>query len=74
MATTTMNIYTFLTSLQIAHALQIWKKNDIPAKEICEKVIVPNLAVIERKIGQKMVPMYLAYAVEYVFNQTEKRR
>lgn len=57
----------FLTKEQIEKAYQL--KN---AKEICQKVIKPNIKAINKKLGQENEPMYLAYACEYVISQAEK--
>lgn len=66
------SIQDFLTEAQINQAAKIYK--DTPsgrqATEICERVIKPNLAEINRKLGQENDPKYLAYVVEYVFSQT----
>lgn len=35
------------------------------AKEICEKVIRPNIDRINKALGQENDPMYIAYAVKY---------
>lgn len=63
----------FLTDDQIAQALTIWRRSRAPARQIADDVIKPNMAEINRRIGQENDPMYLAYACEYVFNETEKR-
>ena len=68
-----MTLMDFLTGAQICDALALWKASETPAKAICEKVIAPNLEAINRKLGQKNDPMYLAYACEHVFNETRQR-
>lgn len=62
----TITILDFLTPKQIQQALKIYKTNSTPAKEICEKVIRPNMRSINIKLGQENDPMYLAYACEYI--------
>ena len=42
-------------------------------KAICKEVIVPNIETINRKLGQKNDPMYLAYMVEFAISVAEKR-
>jgi hypothetical protein len=73
MATREITIDQFLTPMEILKCVSIWRKSTTPAKEICETVIKPNMARINTKLGQENDAMYLAYAVEYVLNQTEKR-
>jgi len=63
----------FLTGTQIAEALAIWRRSMTPAKEIAEKVMTPNMAAINLKLGQENDPLFLAYMVEAVFNQTVER-
>jgi hypothetical protein len=67
-----VTLYDFLTESQIEEAHKIWEKEKAPAKEICDKVIRPNIAEIDRKLGQANDPMYLAYACEHVFNEAAK--
>jgi hypothetical protein len=50
----------FLTEREIRHAMQL--KN---ARDICEQIIKPAIARINRSLGQENDPMYIAYAVEY---------
>lgn len=50
----------FLTDEQIKECLKLKH-----AGLICEKIIEPNIDVINMKLHQENVPMYLAYAVEY---------
>lgn len=59
----------FLTATQITAASKL-----STAKRICEQVIVPNLAEINRKLGQENDPMYLAYMCEYVLMIVAKGR
>jgi len=54
----------FLTDKQIARAMELRE-----AKKICEEIIRPNLAAINRKLGQENDPMYLAYAAEYIISK-----
>ena len=43
------------------------------AKLIKERIIAPNIDRINKSLGQKNDPMYLAYALEYVFSQASRR-
>ena len=67
----TFTLADFLTSKQINEAKKIYDKLDSPAKEICQKIIQPNIADINKKLGQENDPMYLAYVCEYVFEQAK---
>jgi hypothetical protein len=57
----------FLTDREILRAMELKT-----AKEICEHVIKPSIERINRTLGQKNDPMYLAYAVEYAITQARK--
>jgi hypothetical protein len=59
----------FLTEAQIERCVAIIQNTERPARRICDEVIAPNLAEINRKLGQENNAMYLAYAVEYVLTQ-----
>lgn len=63
----------FLDGQQIDDAISIWRRSETPAKEIADKVIAPNIGKINLKLGQENDPLYLAYMVEAVFNETSKR-
>lgn len=60
----TVMLQDFLTDQQIEKAVQLRT-----AKPICEQIIQPNLEDIEKKLGQKCDPMYLAYMCEFIFEQ-----
>lgn len=57
----------FLTDREIRLAMSIGN-----ARDICEQIIKPSIARIDRDLGQKNDPMYLAYAVEYALSQYRK--
>jgi hypothetical protein len=63
--TRTVTIGEFLTEAQIEKCIELQK-----APAICEQVIKPNLEEIDRKLGQKNDPMYLAFSVEYLINRS----
>lgn len=65
----TVAVTDFLTDEQIVHATRLWREGIMPARRICELIIKPNMAEINRKTGQENDPMFLAYAVEHVLNQ-----
>jgi len=68
-----MTLPDFLTEDQIKEAIEIYK-TAAPgtfATLVAEKIITPNMAEIDRKLGQANDAKYLAYACEYVFNQME---
>lgn len=64
----------FLTEEQIKAAQDLYKKAEPGtfARQCAEQIIKPNMAEINRKLGQENDPRYLAYACEYVFNQMGK--
>ena len=73
MSERTISIDQIFSVQELADALRIWKRNTTPAKEICEKIVKPNMARVNTKLGQENDPTYLAYMVEYVFDRVEKR-
>lgn len=56
-----------LTDREIRQAIKLEH-----ARDICEKIIKPNIERIDRDTGQKNDPMYLAYLVEYAILQSKK--
>ena len=72
----TMTLPEFLTEAQIADALTLFKNHGgIDAKgKIQKQVIEPNMAAINKKLGQENDPSYLAYAVVHVFSQADEQR
>jgi hypothetical protein len=65
----------FLTEDQIEAAITLYEKLKNTgrfANECAKQIIEPNIAEINRKLGQDNDPRYLAYACEYAFNQTTK--
>lgn len=59
-----ITIQDFLTDDEIKLAIKLGK-----AKEIAEQITKPNMERIDRALGQKNDPMYLAYAIEYAISQ-----
>lgn len=58
----------FLTDREIRRAIELQH-----ARPICEEIIKPSIARINRDLGQENDPMYLAYVVEYVVMQHLKK-
>jgi len=70
----TITLPDFLTEDQIRTASLIYdlhKRSGRVAGEIAKRVIEPNLAEINRKLGQENDAHYLAYCCEYVFSKLE---
>ena len=64
----------FLTDAQIAKAVMLYEIDGIDATEqILERVIEPNMAAINAKLGQENDPRYLAYAVVYALSQAARK-
>lgn len=70
-----MSLPDFLTEQQIEAASKLYeqlKDTGRFADECAKQIIEPNIAEINRKIGQENDPRYLSYAVEHVLNQSSK--
>ena len=77
-----ISLQDFLTAEQITRCAQLYKTHlvrtftkqstDPFAKVICNLVIKPNIIAINEKLGQENDPMFLAYAIEYIFNEASK--
>lgn len=61
----------FLTEAQIAQLVALYESGG-RAREICEQIIAPSMAEINRKLGQENDPMYLAYACEFVMSNARR--
>lgn len=62
----------FLTPSQIEQARALYNKfkgTGRFARECAAQIIEPNMATINKKLGQENDAKYLAYACEHVFNQ-----
>lgn len=67
----TVRLPDFLTDKEIALAMQMWRGKWLEdgktyAQRVADKIIKPNMARINKALGQENDPMYLAYMVEYV--------
>ncbi len=74
--TKTVSITDFLTEHQIGQALHIYEHafDQLTAKrEIQDKIIEPNMAAINRCLGQENDAGYMAYMVVYFCQEAFKR-
>lgn len=63
----TVTMQDFLTTDEIKYALELWQSNSRGfASRVHDQIIKPNLARINKALGQENDPMYLAYAMEYI--------
>jgi hypothetical protein len=59
----------FLTDGEITRAMQLYKSDRANFHTVVlEQIIRPNMARINQALGQENDPDYLAYMVEWVFN------
>lgn len=66
----------FLTPEQIEAAVTLWRElrhTGRFASELDQRIITPNMASINEKLGQENNSRFLAYAVEYVLIQSEQQ-
>jgi hypothetical protein len=70
----TINIGDFLSTVQMRQAIALYQQERSGAfvDRLVEQVILPNMAQINRKLGQENDPRYLAYAVQYALLQSER--
>lgn len=69
----TITLPEFLTEAQITKVTLLYEIDGIDATEqILERVIEPNLATINAKLGQENNARYLAYAVVYVLSKAAR--
>ena len=73
-----VRITDFLNEEQWERAVAIWNellKNPRPpsfAQRVCDEITAPNIAEINRMIGQENEPKFLAYFIEYIFIQSSR--
>lgn len=67
----TMKVADFLTDHQIEQCLALAREHGVTKchEPIREEVIRPNLAEINKKLGQKNHPGYLAYMIQHCLVQ-----
>jgi hypothetical protein len=64
----------FLTKQQIKAVVEIWRTdNSNFHRRVLEEIVRPAMPDINRKLGQKNVPQFIAYAIEYVMIRQEGR-
>lgn len=71
-----ITLASFLTEAQIEACLEIAgepEDGESLHKKILRRVIDPNIAEINRKLGQENDPRYLAYAIEAVLGEAARR-
>lgn len=64
----------FLTEQQIALVLHLWDHKTSAAdfrQKVLAQVITPNMAEINRKLGQENDPRYLMYALEHMLSRSK---
>ena len=68
----------FLTEAQIAEAVRLYEihgpASSVTVTKILERVIEPNMAMINAKLGQENNARYLAYAVLHALTQAEEAK
>jgi hypothetical protein len=66
----------FLTPAQIAEAVRLYEihgpTSSMAVTKILERVIEPNMAAINAKLGQENNARYLAYAVLHALTQADE--
>lgn len=62
----------FLTDEQIREMVHIFREGG-RAKDVHDKVILPNMETINRKLGQENNPMFLAYVCEHAYGEYKRR-
>ena len=68
-----MTLPQFLTEAQIAEAARLHEiHGDHAVEQIRTRVIEPNMAAINAKLGQENDPRYLAYAVVHVLTRARE--
>jgi hypothetical protein len=69
----TVTLPQFLTKAQIAQAVRLYETygSTNAVAPIQAHVIEPNMAAINKKLGQENDPRYLAYTVLYVLAQVD---
>jgi hypothetical protein len=69
-----IRIFDVLTNAQAQRAWSIYKAA-MPgtfARTVESEVITPNIKAISMKLGQQMLPRYVAYMIEYFFNEASR--
>lgn len=70
-----VTLMTFLTKDQIDAALALWRRPHMERlfhSDVRREIVEPNIEEINRKLGQKNDPDFIAFAIEYVFMQISR--
>jgi hypothetical protein len=68
-----ITVENFLSTAQLRKAIAIYKSKPRNLhRELLNKVVLPHMAEINRKLDQENHPDYIAYAIEYALNQAAK--
>lgn len=64
----------FLTPKEIRAALRLWNTDrENFHRRVLEEIVRPAMSEINRKLGHDNSPDYIAYAVEYIFRESQSR-
>lgn len=62
----------FLTVVQVQSCIRLWRSDrEHFHKRVLAEIVEPNMAEINRKLGQENDAGYLAYAVEYIMMRSD---
>jgi hypothetical protein len=62
----------FLTPKEIRTALRLWNTDRANFhRRVLDEIVSPAMQDINRKLGQENSPDYIAYAIEYVFRESQ---
>ena len=68
-----LSIRDFLTKKQLADAQRLYNRNTGNfAEECAERIIAPDINQINKRLGRKNDPLFLAYVCEYAFDEAKK--
>lgn len=69
-----ITMYDILTQEQIKQARDIYREMSQYGcqQRLHDEIVVPNLAHINKKLGQENDPMFLSYLLQYSLGQEEK--
>lgn len=65
----TIRITDMLTDEQVQQCIALYPNRE----RIRDEVVKPNMAEIDRKLGQENDPDYLSYAIMYVLGEAQRR-
>ena len=69
-----ITIADFLTEAEISQAVRMWTEDPRTFhKRVLTEILEPNMARINKALGQENDASYLAYMLEYVIGQGIKR-